>query len=270
MYYVMSDLNGNEKAYFEIKEKFNFNAKDEMYLLGDVLGGDPEHPERSLRILDDIMNSDNIHLVFGDFEYNYAQFDWMQWDDEQGAYVCWDGEESLADTEYGRKLWGYYGGAEFVKYMETLPKQLKQKYINYLCKCNVSAVLSLGKYIFYMVHGAPAFCNHQDMVDWQKKVVDTPLDLKKDYKAEIISDDTVEIKGRYEDYEVIIIAGHVSTADIQEEESIFHNHAQLILGKDRCLIHCGRRGNKRRDKTVCCLAIDEDSGRINIHYREEQ
>lgn len=255
MYYIMSEPHGNEEAYFDMKEKINFGDKDELYILGDVLGGDPSHPEKCLRILDDIMQNRNIHLVIGDFECAYVQYEWHENDE------C---------KEYKRMLAGMYGGTRFLKYMDTLPKQLKKKYLDYLIQCDVSEVLEIGERVFYLVHGSPAVCIGNDMGTWQRNVVDTPLDLEKQYKNEVLCDSAIKDKSRFDYDKVIIVAGHKSTMSYEMQKPLFHNHAQIIFTNNCFLIHCGcYEKDACVVDTLTCLAIDESGDKVTIHYRHK-
>ena len=53
MYYFMSDIHGNARAYFALKAKIDFNSNDKLYILGNIFDGNSEHPEHCLAILDD-------------------------------------------------------------------------------------------------------------------------------------------------------------------------------------------------------------------------
>ncbi len=172
MYYIMSEPHGNENPYFDMKERIKFGPKDELYIMGDVLGGNPTHPELCLRILDDIMQNDNIHLILGDFEYAYAQYTYNK--------MC----NEMEYKEYKEIMTGVYGGSKFIKYMDNLPKQVINKYINYLFSREVSELLVFGRRAFYLVHGAPVFYVEDNMAGWQKSVVQTSLDFDKNYKKQ--------------------------------------------------------------------------------------
>ncbi len=255
MYYIMSEPHGDEEAYFAMKEQIGFRSQDELYILGDVLGGDPSHPEKSLRILEDIIQNKNIHLVIGDFEYAYIQYEWHN--KEQRA-------------EYKRILSGLYGGTKFINYMKTLPEQLRKKYINYLIDCDVREVIQVGQRTFYLVHGSPSLCIGDDLARWEERVVETPLDLKANYKAAILSDRAIKRKN-IDCENLIIVVGHKSTKDYEKQESFFHKHSQIIFCNNRFLIYCGSyEKHVCVENTLCCLGISEDGEQITIHYRHEQ
>jgi len=255
MYYIMSEPHGNEEAYFDMKEQIGFRAKDELYILGDVLGGDPSHPEKSLRILEDIIQNQNIHLVIGDFEYAYVQYEWHSKEQR---------------SEYKKILSGLYGGTKFINYMNTLPKQLKKKYRDYIAVCDVTKVIQAGQRTFYLVHGSPSLCIGDNLERWQELVVATPLDLNENYRKAVLSDRVIKNKN-IDDNQLIIVAGHKSTKDYEQQESLFHKHSQIIFSNNRFLIHCGSyEKNACVENTLCCLGISEDGEQITIQYRHEQ
>lgn len=259
MYYVMSEPHGNAEAYFDMKKKINYSVTDQLYILGDVLGGDPAHPEQCLKILDDIMEYPNIHLVLGDFEYNY---------------VLYEMENNYQKRmNYKNKLSSLYGGAEFINYMDTLPWKVKQKYIDFLFAREVSEVIFAGQRLFYLVHGSPAVCASEGMGDlakWQRKVVETPLGLKSNYKMAILSDGWLSERKDIDFDKVVVIAGHKSTASFENNKSILRNHAPMIFIKNRLMIHCGNyEDGECIDNTLCCLEIDDGGEHITIYYRHE-
>lgn len=257
MYYIMSEPHGNENAYFDMKERIKFGPKDELYILGDVLGGNPTHPEQCLRILDDIMQNDNIHLILGDFEYAYAQYDYKR-------------RNKMQYKEYKEIMTGIYGGSEFIKYMDALPKQVRGEYIEYLFNRDVSKLLVCGQRAFYLVHGAPVICMESDMAGWQKSVVQTSLDFDKNYKTAILSDWGMRKSNLFDLDNLIVIAGHISTKSLKKEADISHEHEKVIFKNNRFLIHCGcYETGKDIENTLCCLAIDEIGEHITIHYRYE-
>ena len=64
MIYVISDIHGCYKEFLEMLRLIDFSAKDDLFVLGDVVdrGKDP------IPLLLDIMPKQNIHLIKGNHD----------------------------------------------------------------------------------------------------------------------------------------------------------------------------------------------------------
>lgn len=187
---------------------------DKLWILGDVLDGNNEHPELGLKILDDIMSSENVTLVLGDHEYFHAMrlFSETESEDEEDAEI-WASE--LANFEYS--------GNALIEYMnENLTAVEREEYANFLASLDVSEVVPIDGRLFYLCHGAPARMEDKES-QWQYNVVIGNIDFYKNYGREMTSDIRVPYFAktfgiRRQDLEnAIIIEGHAFIPNLENE-----------------------------------------------------
>ncbi len=62
--YVISDLHGQGKAFFQMLEKIHFSAEDTMYVIGDVIDRGPD----GINLLRYIQKQDNMEMILGNHE----------------------------------------------------------------------------------------------------------------------------------------------------------------------------------------------------------
>ena len=65
MIYVTADIHGNIERYRSLMSKIDLKPNDTLYVLGDVID---RHPD-GIKILLEIMDSDNIKMLLGNHEY---------------------------------------------------------------------------------------------------------------------------------------------------------------------------------------------------------
>lgn len=66
--YVMSDLHGCYDEYIKMLELINFNKKDKLYILGDII----DRGTKPIEIIMDILERDNVTALLGNHEF-YAR-----------------------------------------------------------------------------------------------------------------------------------------------------------------------------------------------------
>ena len=62
--YIMSDIHGHYTEFIEMLKKINFDKTDTLYIIGDIIDRGTEN----LKILDFIIENNNIHLLMGNHE----------------------------------------------------------------------------------------------------------------------------------------------------------------------------------------------------------
>ena len=229
MNYFTAGIYGDLNAYKKIKSILG--PEDRLWILGDVLDGNDEHPEECLRILDDIKESENVTLILGDHEYFHAMrlFSEMDDDDEEEASV-WENELSKFE----------YSGDALVQYMKTvLSRKEREEYANYLSSLDVSDIAVVDGRLFYLCHGAPARMEDKES-QWQYSVVTSNVDLFKTYSRDMASDiripyfaKTYGIR-RSQLESAILMVGHtfVATLEMEGEDTedgiVFSNRIMCI------------------------------------------
>jgi serine/threonine protein phosphatase 1 len=146
--YVMSDIHGAYEQYLEIKKKINFDSTDTLYIIGDIF----DRGEGTYKILSDIMNSKNIHLILGNHEYSYVQI-----------YENMKKYEETKDNRYKEMAdtWKNYisdpaaGGSSTVDFLfNKIRKTQRDKYLRYLSSCPTDKLLNVDGKNIYLTHGS--------------------------------------------------------------------------------------------------------------------
>ena len=266
MYYFMSDIHGNSKAYFAMKKYIEFSENDELYILGDIFDGNTGCPGECLKILDDIMENDNITLILGEHEYFHAMH-----------YL--EKNDYRASSKYKNQLskWSF-GGKVLMEYLESLTEETYQKYMQYLLGCEVSKVLKIGQRYFYLVHGAPVLCNKEKIEEWQEKVVVSEIDVYKNYINEVLNDPNNNCINQNNYQNVIIMCGHRDINDMMlDDKNIKEMNAQganegyqkIVFHNKIMNINCGCRGDAYKaffHPTLACVCLDEFDDRFFVQY----
>lgn len=262
MYYIMGEPHGNAKTYFALKDQIEFSKKDEMYILGDVLGGNSKHPEECIKILEDIMQHDNIHLLLGDFEYSYVMSD-----------VNYDEREK---EKWRNRVREHVGGAQFLAYMDKMTEQERKRYVSYLIECNMTKLLEIEGRQFYLVHGAPVVCEKNGVIEWQEKVTRSHVIIGRDYRKEVLSDPDVKQCKKNELENLFIVCGHAIASTITQAYCVEYakymdeDHSEYcrVFFQDNIIaIHCGCQADKNDfvlKPTLACMKITATG--CNIKY----
>ncbi len=156
MKYVVSDIHGMYEQYDKMLKLINFSDEDELYIIGDVI----DRGEGGIRILRDIMNHPNMHMLLGNHEFM--------------ALEALDA--SLWSKPRYMSLWAIHNGGQ-VTYSNLLklPKAEYKEVVEYMHNLPTSMEVEAGGRQFYLVHGFPAD-NVYDEV-WTRPYLDTPNPL---------------------------------------------------------------------------------------------
>ncbi len=73
MIYVCSDIHGEYDLFIKMLEKINFSDEDVMYVCGDVI----DKGEDSVRLMQFIMKTPNVHTIMGNHEYDFLKRYWV-------------------------------------------------------------------------------------------------------------------------------------------------------------------------------------------------
>jgi serine/threonine protein phosphatase 1 len=66
----MSDIHGQDRAFFDILKKINFSDNDDLYILGDII----DRGSGSIKILEYVFSKKNIHFCMGNHEKMMLEF----------------------------------------------------------------------------------------------------------------------------------------------------------------------------------------------------
>ena len=67
MIYITADIHGNTERYLSLMSKIDLKPDDTLYILGDVID---RHPD-GIKLLLEIMDSENIKMLLGNHEYRH-------------------------------------------------------------------------------------------------------------------------------------------------------------------------------------------------------
>lgn len=261
MNYFMSDIHGAADAYFRMKEKIGFRNNDEMYILGDIFDGEGSTPEQCLQILEDIINSNNIHLILGNHEYAHVMY-----------FLCRENEMLANEWVQHISSPSFLGRPLLMHLNGKLSEKEIRRYVSFLLSCEVAELVKIGKKYFYLLHGSPAVLKSKDEDAWQYDVVSSHISLHKNYGMAIQSSPGMHVLDKKEKENMIIVAGHTQTKFFFEEDeallkkyyphNIGNKPQKIIFENQRMLIDCGCRGNtvgcvrKGWISNLACVGID--------------
>ncbi len=72
MIYICSDIHAEYDLFIKLMKAINFSDHDIMYIGGDII----DKGNDSIRLMQFIMNSPNIHTIIGNHEYEFLKFYW--------------------------------------------------------------------------------------------------------------------------------------------------------------------------------------------------
>lgn len=91
MHYICSDIHGQYDYFMDILKKINFSDKDHMYVIGDVIDRGPE----SIKLLQYILDSENMTLLIGNHEHLMIQALLFKDDEHFNVWMYNGGEKTL-------------------------------------------------------------------------------------------------------------------------------------------------------------------------------
>ena len=249
MVYFMSDVHGAVDAYFSLKERVKFSKDDTMYIVGDILDGDNKKPENCLRILDDVMNNKNIHLLLGNHEFAHIQFYLSYKDNDKEGMNMW--REYLVNP--------VCGGGPLLNYMTRMDKSDYHRYMEYLStQCEFYFYGPVGNINVFAIHGAPVSPT-EDESNTVYDALSTQIyfdqpELHKNIAAMLRCFETDQRKQILNKENLLVIAGHVPAKYLIEgnpglsAKMLFREQPAtptqyVILHNDVLCLDCGCRAN---------------------------
>ncbi len=140
--YVISDLHGQYKMFLKLLKKVAFSDTDELYMLGDAVDRGPD----GIKILQHVMNSDNMHFLLGNHEV-------MMLEVLDRSGVVKSEMSSYRGLEAERWLTWNGGDKTYNKY-KRLKKEERVQLMNWLYSCPLSIKTEVNKKIFLLTHTA--------------------------------------------------------------------------------------------------------------------
>lgn len=236
MNYFTSCLYGDFDKYSRIKESLHLKDTDRLWILGDILDGNDEDPEAAMEIMGDIMDSANVSLILGDHEYARC----MEYSLSQNTEYAQSWREFSETFEVSGTVFN-----EFIR--NNLTNDARETYIaGFLINCELSAVVSIGRRYFYLVHGKPVIFRRDFSVPaWQMDVCTKTPDFKENLWRGIKTDEMSapflgNVKNPMTPENTIVISGQLSPADAAKcchtvydgKLGIFFSNNILAIGRN--------------------------------------
>lgn len=232
MNYFVSCLYGDVNKYDQIVDDLELKNDDKLWILGDILDGNDEHPEDNLTLMDKIMNNPNVRVVLGDHEYaqniRYVSYK------NQDEYDAW--------VTYSNNL--HPSGRAFNEFIQNeMSKEDQDMYFgSFLLQLELSEVVQIGDRYFYLVHGAPIPYREDVMTQWQVEVCTKDPILNVDYWRTISTDPIIypflKAKKPMTKQNTIVISGQYPPSEAAEsigmavgDTGIFYYNHILCIGR---------------------------------------
>lgn len=152
MTYVISDIHGNFEKYEDMLELIHLSDEDGLYVIGDVIDRGPD----GIKILKDIMERPNAHMILGNHELMAVETIF--------AANKLSGWEKL-------DLWMWNGGAATYNALMALNGEKRDQVVSFLISLPISMEIEVNGQNFHLVHGFPAD-GKKDQV-WARPDLDT-------------------------------------------------------------------------------------------------
>ena len=240
MRYVVSDIHGCYEEYLELINKIELGDEDHLYILGDALDRGPE----PMKVLQDIMNRQNVTYIIGNHDYLFLYFIHKLGLDLSEAENM--SEDDISDFQTYLKDGGLSSIQAFIK----LSEEEKQAVCDFLKEGNVYDDVIVGGKRYVLVHaGISSFC--------EDKVLDE-YDL-----LDFICERTDYSRRYYQDTNTYVITGHTPTMCINTDSS-----SNVYIGNGHIAIDCGcAYGGKLaayciEDGAITYIDAKEDGGNL--------
>lgn len=136
--YVISDIHGRMDKFHEMLKKIDFKTDDELFIIGDVIDRGPD----GIPLLQEIMNSPNMHLIMGNHEYMFTRY-YMK-----------------GSTEEDREVWNINHNEDTKAAFRDLSHREKMDIFDYVASLPTHMVVDTKERSYYLVHGCPGECRH--------------------------------------------------------------------------------------------------------------
>lgn len=227
MKYVMSDIHGDFKNFLKMLRKIGFCAKDELFILGDILDKGEEH----LRLYEFIRDTRYIFLIKGNHEY-----------------LC----ERYLKGEISAALWDACGGEKTRQEVERLCDRKKEELCSFLEKLPWYEIVKAGEEEYFLTHSGfhADFCVKNPKTGLVDIEASVKLAAQWDQEAYLFSEDLHYIPSAIR-FDRKIIVGHHPTIFLEGFQA-----PKIYWGKKYLDIDTG---NEKRQEggRLSCLRLED-------------
>lgn len=146
MIYIMADIHGRYDLYKAMLEKIEFNRKDTIYVLGDVV----DRGDDGIRILRDMMKRINVIPIIGNHEYMaYSVLKKLNVEITEKNYEDYLDIETIGSFQE----WMLNGGLPTCRSFSKLNAEEKDEILEYIGEFELYEELQVNGKSFVLVHG---------------------------------------------------------------------------------------------------------------------
>lgn len=204
MVYVLSDIHGNMESWKAILKQINLQDKDDLYILGDVID---RHPY-GIQILQQIIDTPNMHMLLGNHEYMMMK----------ALNFPYDG---ITGDNSSMRHWFSNGGKVTLEAWNQLSTLNKLKIKNYLESLPLNIDIKVKGQAFKLIHAAVTDVYHavKDIMHYDSVAEFAVWDRE-----------TILYLNNVSDYTIIF--GHTPTINLQEINPLELFRAGNVIGID--------------------------------------
>ena len=231
MTYVLGDVHGRALPYHRMLDFINFSDSDTLYVLGDMIDRNPD----GIRLLKEVMDAKNIHMLLGNHEHM------MLHAIEAPKGTCCNGRDT------NRTLWYYNKGKITEEKFREEPEEVQKKILDFIRNLPVNIPIENNGRKILLIHGSP--------LEWAKQL---------HYALEMYGEDPVAFavwdriyaytKNPDVPYD-LVLAGHTPTVQYQNNDPMeFYKDGKFMF------LDCGcAYGNQFHGQLGClCLETMEE------------
>lgn len=224
MTYVMSDAHGRYDLFTGMLDQIRFCRDDTLYLLGDAIDRNPG----GIRILKEIMDRSNIHMLLGNHEHMMLHA------------IERPDARSLSGKRTNRELWYRNGGQITEKEFRKEPEETQTRILRFLKNLPLNMDAEVNGTRFLFCHASPAcmfrvygflFPNETEFAVWNRIESWLPLRFPAD----------------------VLICGHTPTAFYQDIRPM-----EICKLRDHVYdIDCGCAAGEKNGGRLACMRLED-------------
>lgn len=225
--YIMSDLHGQDKAFFQMLEKIKFSSQDFLFIIGDVGDRGPN----GIMLLQYIMKQDNMCLLMGNHEEMMLEA--VEHEDDDKGYMS---------------NWMFNGGEATLEGLKKLSEQEREECLEYVRNLPLYQKIVMNETTYLLVHAGII-----------------PTEDKKNLEhAKVTKDELLWTRYEFLQSDMImpycIIFGHTPTPALPRyakglsiENQMRCKEGKMIHWRNRIAIDCGAGFGKK----LGCLRLND-------------
>ncbi len=225
MVYVMSDVHGEYEKFIQMLELIDFNNKDELFILGDLVdrGSEP------IKLLQNLLLRPNVFPLMGN--HDLLALDIMT---KLSAIITEDNYNNYLTNDMMIELmdWIADGGETTFSQFCELDKEQRQDILDYLREFSLYEVIDIGEKSFILSHaGLGNFRKDKKLREYTWEEL---LFGRNNPDLQYIDDENI-----------YLVWGHTPTCIISGKDEIYRSHNNILIDCGACF-----------DGKLACLCLD--------------